>query len=206
MTRLALGSVVLLSLSLTTSCADESRGKEVVAPDALAAGASVATSRDDDSDGDDDDVEDMRFVEITDDCDPRDPAWNGAPGGCMQRNGTVSFAEFGDELDSPHSTAVVGHESWRNDPPYGVIRQGQTIRVRNTGGRPHTFTKVAEFGGGRASSPFNKGLTPVGECQGVVPNVPAGGRTQVSGLTPGNHRFMCCNHPWMRAVVEVRAR
>jgi hypothetical protein len=27
----------------------------------------------------------------------------------------------------------------------------------------------------------------------------------VSGLTVGNHRFQCCNHPWMRAIIKVKA-
>ena len=34
-------------------------------------------------------------------------------------------------------------------------------------------------------------------------SVPPGGREQVSGLDTGTHKFQCCFHPWMRAVVEV---
>ena len=28
----------------------------------------------------------------------------------------------------------------------------------------------------------------------------------LSGLGVGNHRFMCCIHPWMRAMVKVKPR
>src|SRR3982751_5495721 len=74
-----------------------------------------------------------------DDCDPTDPAW--APtGGCLLRTGNVTFAEFGRELNSTLShTTVVGHPGWRNDPTYLVTRPGRGIRVRNEGGRTHTY-------------------------------------------------------------------
>jgi hypothetical protein len=26
----------------------------------------------------------------------------------------------------------------------------------------------------------------------------------VADLAPGNHRFQCCIHPWMRAIVKVK--
>ena len=27
---------------------------------------------------------------------------------------------------------------------------------------------------------------------------------EVDNLTPGNHKFQCCIHPWMRAIVKVK--
>ena len=79
-----------------------------------------------------------RFA-ITDDCDPSDPGW--APtGGCLT-DGEVTSAEFGAALPQ-------GHPSWRIEPPYVEDRRQDEIRVRNTGGRVHTFTKVARFGNG----------------------------------------------------------
>ena len=205
MLRLELGCIALLSLTLATACADDSRGKEVVAPDVLAADGTVLSGHSDhDSDGDGD--SDIRFVEMEDACDPKDTGWSMVPGGCLRKRGTVSLAEFNDEADSPLSAAVVGHPSWRNDPSYGVIKEGQKIRVRNTGGRPHTFTKVAEFGAGIAPNPaLNKGLLPTPECAQAV-TVPPGGHAKIEGLAAGGHRFMCCFHPWMRAVVEVKAK
>jgi len=164
---------------------------------AAVAAATPASRSDEDSSG--------RQIAIRDDCDPRDPAWN-AVGGCALKRGDVSFGEFFDELDSPLApTSVVGHQSWRNDPSYLKVRAGKSVRVRNEGGRPHTFTKVAEFGGGKVPAPaLNKGLVTAPECPGSV-NIPAGGRTTVSGLAVGNHRFQCCIHPFMRALVKVQA-
>jgi hypothetical protein len=161
-----------------------------------ATAATTYASRSDDGNGN-------RKIVIKDDCDPRDPGWN-AVGGCANRRGNVSFAEFNGELDSPLSAAVVGHPAWRFDPSYLVIREGKSLRVRNTGGRPHTFTKVANFGGGKVP-PLNEGLVVAPECPGSV-DIPPGGSTRISGLTLGNHRFQCCIHPWQRAVIEVHPR
>lgn len=146
-----------------------------------------------------------RFIAMRDDCDPRDANWN-IVGGCSLRRGSVTFAEFGDDLDSPHApTSVIGHPSWRNDPSYLAITPQGEVRVRNEGGRPHTFTEVAEFGGGKVPNPaLNKGLAPAPECPGSTDIAPGQG-TMLSGLAPGNHRFQCCIHPWMRAVIKVRA-
>jgi hypothetical protein len=33
-----------------------------------------------------------------------------------------------------------------------------------------------------------------------------GDRTEVSGLAEGNHRFQCCIHPWMRALIKVKPK
>jgi plastocyanin len=99
---------------------------------------------------------------------------------------------------------VVGHQSWRNDPSYLQVHTGQDVRVTNRGGRVHTFTRVANFGGGRIP-PLSQGLVPAPECFPPTPagNVPPGESVEVTGLTPGNHRFQCCFHPWMRAMVKV---
>jgi plastocyanin len=143
-------------------------------------------------------------IAIRDDCDPADPAWN-AVGGCNQKQGDVSFAEFNGELSSPLSTAVIGHQAWRNDPSYLKITVGQTVRLRNTGGRAHTFTEVQNFGGGKVPNPaLNKGLIIAPECPGSK-DIPAGSSDTIGGLALGNHRFQCCIHPWMRALIKVKA-
>jgi hypothetical protein len=78
--------------------------------------------------------------------------------------------------------------------------------IANRGGRPHTFTKVANFGGGKIPNPaLNEGLVTAPECPASV-DIPPGGSTRISGLTVGNHRFQCCIHPWQRALVKVQAR
>ena len=146
-------------------------------------------------------------IAILDDCDPRDPNWNSV-GGCTLEEGDVTLAEFNAFLASPLSSAVIGHSAWRFDPAYLKIERDETVRVRNEGGRLHTFTEVANCGGGRVPA-LSFGLTHAPEC--VLPpavdpnNVPPGAGVEVSGLTVGNHRFQCCIHSWMRMLIKVKA-
>jgi plastocyanin len=143
-----------------------------------------------------------KTIIIRDDCDPDDPNW--APtGGCTLRKGDVDTVEFDVELASPLSLSVIGHQAWRNDPSYLKIETDQDVKVRNYGGRTHTFTEVAEFGGGRVP-PLNMGLTPAPECA-TAANIAPRANITVSGLSEGNHRFQCCIHPWMRALIKVKA-
>ena len=159
---------------------------------------------------DHDDDRGKREVALRDDCDPRDPAW--APtGGCSLREGDVTLAEFNALRLSPLAPSVIGHQAWWFDPTYLKVEAGKRLKIRNEGGRTHTFTEVANFGGGRALG-LNTGqagtlpLTPAPECiaPGVI-DIPGGNRDVVDGLTPGNHRFQCCIHPWMRTLVKVEA-
>src|SRR5687768_12817819 len=139
-------------------------------------------------------------VDMRDDCDPEDPAW--APVGCGLRRGDVNVMEFNGELSSPLSLSVIGHQAWRNDPSYLKIETNTDVMVRNRGGRPHSFTEVAQFGGGRIP-PLNQGLIPAPECAAAI-TVPPGESIEITGLAAGNHRFQCCFHPWMRAIVKVK--
>ena len=143
-------------------------------------------------------------VAILDDCDPTDPDWT-PTGGCVLRGGVVTEDEFGVLLTSPLSLSVVGHPAWRMEPSYLRVSTGTSVRVSNDGGRLHTFTRVAQFGGGFVP-PLNIGLTPAPECVPASPNVnslPPGERLQLNNLSAGNHRYQCCIHPWMRALIKV---
>ena len=154
--------------------------------------------------GHSDDDSSRPHIAMLDDCDPRDPLWNNV-GGCTLKRGDVSFQEFLGENDSPLAAAVIGHQAWRNEPSYLKVKVGHTVRVKNEGGRAHTFTKVANFGGGKIPlPPLNEGLQTAPECPGSVDIAPGDGVT-LSGLAVGNHRFMCCIHPWMRALIKVKA-
>ena len=144
-----------------------------------------------------------RHIAILDDC-ATDPAW-AATGGCAVRGGAVNMAEFGAFVASPLATATVGHPAWRNEPSYLRVRAGTDVRVTNDGGRGHTFTPVAQFGGGFVAQ-LNIGLTLAPECAAGAPNqnpVAPGGHVELANLVPGNHRYQCCIHPWMRALVKV---
>ena len=76
-----------------------------------------------------------------------------------------------------------------------------------TGGRTqdfvHTFTEVADFGGGFVA-PLNGTLIFAPEC---APQQLRYLRVQpgVDGLGVGNHSFQCCIHPWMRMLIKVEA-
>ena len=149
-----------------------------------------------------------REVVLRDDCDPRDPGWI-PTGGCNRSEGDVNLAEFNSLRLSPLAPSVIGHPAWWFDPTYLKVEDGKRLKISNEGGRTHTFTEVANFGGGRvpplnASQLGTAPLTPAPECvaPGVV-NIPGGGKDVVDGLTPGNHRFQCCIHPWMRTLVKV---
>jgi plastocyanin len=145
-------------------------------------------------------------IALIDDCDPADPRWAPLPG-CLQDKGDVTRDEFDLLLFSPLSSATVGHPSWRNDPSYLVVQAGKEIHLENQGGRPHTFTEVAEFGGGRIP-PLNRGLAVAPACV-LAPGatdpteLAAGERKKLTATGTGIHRFQCCFHPWMRAAVKV---
>lgn len=207
MARFGAGYTALLALAFVDACTNDSPSKELVAPDAtVVASSSGASSSDQDSDR----PGGRRFIAMRDDCDPRDVAGWAGTGGCALRRGNVTFAEFAKELASPLSLAVVGHQAWRNEPSYLIVETGKTIRVKNEGGRAHTFTKVVNFGGGKVPPPgpapgLNMGLTTAPECPGSV-NIAPGESVRISNLSAGDNRFQCCIHPWMRALITVQAK
>jgi hypothetical protein len=147
-----------------------------------------------------------RVVAVLDDCDPSDPAWE-AIGGCTLKHGEVTLEEFNELLSSPLSQSTVGHPAWRNYPTYLLSKPETTVHVINLGGRLHTFTEVAAFGGGRVPG-LNIGLTLTPECvapETVDPTeLPPGGHLHLRDLTAGDHLFQCCIHPWMRALIKVK--
>lgn len=155
-------------------------------------------------------------IAMKDNCDPSDTAWN-ATGGCQLGKGDVTEAEFVTFLQSPlYNNApvgspptlfLVGHPSWRNEPSHVLVETGKKIEVTNEGGRNHTFTPVAEFGGGRVP-PLRVGTQMAPECA-LAPGttdpylVGPGGKLKLEAEGEGIMRFQCCLHPWMRATVRV---
>ena len=149
-------------------------------------------------------------IALVDNCDPA--TFNAAiPDVCAQTPHKLdtTFAEFLDLLFSPLAANIIGHPAWNFSPGYVSIRSGQTVRGTNVGGEVHTFTEVTDFGGGVVPA-----LNGVGGPPGTVPlvlapecssstSVLSGETVHVTGLAPGVHKFMCCIHPWMRAVVDV---
>jgi hypothetical protein len=141
-----------------------------------------------------------------DDCEPT--SFNAVLGdGACIGNGHTTFDEFIGEL-----AATQDAHKWRNQPSQMLLNIGRPTIVENRGGEDHTFTEVAEFGGGfvDALNGISGNPVPAPECLnfGAITFIHAGGVEEgptagSSDLPVGIHRFQCCIHPWMRTVVEV---
>jgi plastocyanin len=156
---------------------------------------------------------DSKRVRILDDCDPATFNAVIGPGTCTG-DGETTFADFFAQLKRDGAA-----EDWEFKPGDFHVNVGDDINAVNKGGEFHTFTRVAEFGGGcvpELNEPL--GLTPVAECNDLVDingqmvpkafvetGVGVGGNLHVHVLDPGTHKYECLIHPWMRAVVEVRS-
>jgi hypothetical protein len=145
-------------------------------------------------------------VRLLDDCDP--VTFNAVLGdGACVGNGHTTFDEFIAEL-----AATQDAHAWRNQPSQMLLNVGRPIFIENVGGEVHTWTPVAEFGGGFVNelNGISGNPVPAPECLnfGAIVFIPAGGTAEgptagSSELPVGSHRFQCCIHPWMRTVVEV---
>jgi plastocyanin len=145
-----------------------------------------------------------RQVQILDDCDPA--TFNAAigPGTCI-KDGTTTFSEFIAQL-----LAQGRAPAWRFAPAQLTLDAGGTLAAHNRGGEDHTFSEVANFGGGCIAA-LNEllGLTPVPECAGfpggafAATLVRPGATVTTAPLPPGIHRYECLIHPWMQTTVTV---
>ena len=201
MGKIKTGCITVMVLALTAGCSNDpvSQDGRDTAAVSVASGANFSSG----GLGGPNDRGPKRYIAMLDDCDPNDPLW--APtGGCSRKNGAVTNAEFNAFLPSPLSLSVVGHPAWRNEPSYVKITVGESVRVTNEGGRGHTLTVVANFGGGRVP-PLRMGLTPAPECAATSPatDVLPGASIEISGFAVGTHRLQCCIHSWMRAAIKV---
>jgi len=143
----------------------------------------------------------MKTVLVLDECDPG--SFNAAigPGTCV-RNGGMKFDQFVSVLTRMHTVP-----SWRFAPDNVNLRVGDILAAMNKGGEGHTFTEVAEFGGGVIGFLNNLAGTPnpAPECVAMaLSDVIAPGATW-SEVTDeaGDEKYQCCIHPWMRAVVHI---
>jgi plastocyanin len=190
MRRFTAGFAVVLVASLQVACSDASTVLQPPASSAAARGS--------------DDQGTTRRIEMLDACDPTSfDAVLGA--GSCTRPGGIVFADFIAQLTARGTIA-----SWRFSPGQVEARVGQTLLAINRGGEAHTFTEVAEFGGGIV--PLLNDLTgnPVvaPECQALAPAdfIPPGGSTTDDVDEVGSEKYQCCIHPWMRTTVDARAR
>ena len=143
---------------------------------------------------------------LLDDCEPT--SFNAVLGdGACVGNGHTTFDEFIAELEATQNA-----HKWRNQPNQAHLNVGRPTVIENRGGEVHTFTPVANFGGGFVAelNGISGNPVPAPECLnfGSIVFIPAGateeGPTAGSSDMPvGITRFQCCIHPWMRTVVEV---
>ena len=153
-------------------------------------------------------VQGDKKIRMYDDCEPT--SFNAVLGdGACIGNGHTTFDEFIAEL-----AATQDAHKWRNQPSEMQLNVGRPTIIENRGGEVHTFTPVADFGGGFI--PDLNGISgnpvPAPECLNFasIVFIPAGatedGPTAGSSDLPvGSHKFQCCIHPWMRTVIEVNA-
>jgi hypothetical protein len=106
--------------------------------------------------------------------------------------------------------------TWEYGGGDAQVSLGQSLQVDNRGGEVHTFTVVAQFGGGRVPILNEKsGNTVVApECVAGpnATNVDIGfgtGITVTTGAngtikTKGTFKVQCCIHPWMRTTVTIQ--
>ena len=152
-------------------------------------------------------VQGDKKVRLLDDCDP--VTFNAVLGdGACVGNGHTTFDQFIAEL-----AATQDAHKWRNQPSQMLLNVGRPTFIENVGGEAHTFTEVAEFGGGFVDelNGISGNPVPAPECLnlGSVVIIPPGGTDQgpTAGspdMPVGSHKFQCCIHPWMRTVVEVQ--
>lgn len=149
-------------------------------------------------------------VVALDECDPT--TFNAALGPSFCHNVSLAPLGFATTLSDLFAKAAAGtpDPNWDFEPDLLTIKKGTPVIAVDQGGEPHTFTEVAQFGGGFIPG-LNNGQDVVPECQGGFSNVAVaktrilqGSQLQVSGLSKGRHYFQCCLHPWMRMEVDVK--
>jgi len=146
-------------------------------------------------------------VVALDECDPA--TFNAALGPDFCKNIALGYSTTFSDLFAK-AAAGTPDPNWDFEPDTLKIKEGTIVSVVDQGGEPHTFTEVANFGGGFIP-PLNGGQATVPECAGGFSRVAVartrllqGSSVQITGLSKGVHHFECCIHPWMRMSVEVK--
>ena len=146
-------------------------------------------------------------VVALDECDPA--TFNAALGPDFCKNIALGYSTTLADLLA-EAAAGTPNPNWDFEPDALKIKEGTIVSVVDQGGEPHTFTEVANFGGGFIP-PLNGGQATVPECAGGFSRVAVaktrllqGSSLQITGLSKGTHNFQCCIHPWMRMSVEVK--
>ena len=154
-------------------------------------------------------------VVALDECDPATFNVLGAAGPGFCKNVALGYTPFGSTTTFANlvAEAAIGRpdKNWDFEPDTLTVEEGTPIIAVNQGGEPHTFTEVAQFGGGFIPQLNGPNETAVPECAMGFSRVEVartrilqGSQLQVTGLSKGVHLFQCCIHPWMRTTVVVK--
>src|SRR5262245_59452159 len=98
------------------------------------------------------------------------------------------------------------HPLWAISPVRTSVQEGTTLEIVNVGGRPHSFTRVAAFGGGALPLLNTREDTaiPAPECLQAFESIAGGGASALHTFTgQGAQKYQCCFHPWMRTTIDV---
>jgi hypothetical protein len=152
-------------------------------------------------------------IRIRDKCDPATFNAPPGPGGCVG-DGNVTLTEFLAELTEDRAVGA-----WRFSPDQTDATLNQTVLIDSRGGETHTFTHVSNFGGGIVGllNTLSGNPVPAMECATVAPDktlkpafnpsdlvFPGAMKTGPVLAMPGEQKFQCCIHPWMRTTLNVQ--
>jgi plastocyanin len=148
-------------------------------------------------------------VVALDECDPA--TFNVAVGAGFCKNVALGASIPIATLFSDAQAGTPDKDKWDFEPDSLTVDEGTAIIAVDQGGEPHTFTEVAQFGGGFIGGLNGPNETTVPECTGGFTRVEVartrilqGSQLRVNGLSKGTHNFQCCIHPWMRTTVVVK--
>ena len=148
-------------------------------------------------------ADDAHTLRMYDSCDPAtfNAVFND-PTICIKQ-GHVPFDRFIAELTQTQNAA-----QWRFGPQNVELNSGENVFALNVGGEVHTFTRVAQFGGGIIPllNDLTGNTTVAPECTTLEPDdfVTPGALYTAELNTDVVQHFQCCIHPWMRADVKVK--
>jgi len=145
-------------------------------------------------------------IRLQDNCNPA--TFNAGMGaGTCQHASTMlglTLEDFIARLQAERSVAA-----WNIEPGTLPVEEGTTITLYNTGGETHTYTEVAEFGGGAIPllNQLSGNLVVAPECvDGLLYNASIVRSGEVAAHAfhgKGTWKYQCCIHPWMRQTVTV---
>lgn len=148
-------------------------------------------------------ADNARTLRMYDSCDPTtfNAVFND-PTICIKQ-GHVPFDRFIAELTQTQRAA-----QWRFAQQNVELTPGANVFALNEGGEVHTFTRVAQFGGGILPllNTLSGNTTVAPECTTLeADDFVAPGALYTAELnTDAVQHFQCCIHPWMRADITLK--